>query len=160
MDLPALAAYNEAVAAARQSPDDDTALAAHLESALIAVVEAAERCVPKPATPEAAGEHVGAVSRATRRLGSREEEARAVDGTVKTMTAAKKWITEHGSAFRNLRLEPIAAAGSQDLESAAPGEQCRPRRHHVGRYRDAAPGELGRVGRRQAHQSAVGDEPG
>ena len=25
------------------------------------------------------------------------------------MTAAKKWMTDHGVAFRNLRLEPVAA---------------------------------------------------
>ena len=38
-----------------------------------------------------------------------EEEARALDGTVKTMTAAKKWMSDHAGQFRNLRLEPIAA---------------------------------------------------
>ena len=50
VELPALAAYNEAVASAHQSPDGDTELAAHLESALVAVTDAPTRCVPKPAT--------------------------------------------------------------------------------------------------------------
>ena len=38
-----------------------------------------------------------------------EDDARALDGTLKTMTAAKKWMTDHAVPFRNLRLEPIAA---------------------------------------------------
>jgi hypothetical protein len=37
------------------------------------------------------------------------ERMPALDGTLRTMTAAKKWMTDHGVAFRNLRLEPVAA---------------------------------------------------
>lgn len=109
VDLPALASYNDAVAAARQVPTDDTALATHLESALIGVAGAAEVLRGQAGDELALRESTWAPLAA--QLGGwvpREEEARALDGTVKTMTAAKKWITEHGSAFRNLRLEPIA----------------------------------------------------
>ena len=52
VDLPALAAYNEAVAAAQQTPDGDTALAAHLESALVGGrPPRPTRCAPKPTRP-------------------------------------------------------------------------------------------------------------
>ena len=151
MDLPALAAYNEAVAApirARtatpswlpiwsrhwsRSPTSPTTLRAQAGDAL--------KLRESTWAPLAA------------QLGGwvpMEEEARSLDGTVKTMTAAKKWMADHAGAFRNLRLEPIAAQARKIWGAAAPGEQRRPRRHHAGRHGDAAPGDPRRLGRRRS----------
>ena len=110
VELPALAAYNQAVAAVQPSPDDDTELAAHLESTLVAVVAVGDTLRTQAGDALKLRESTWAPLAA--QLGGwvpMEEEARALDGTLKTMTAAKKWMTDHGVAFRNLRLEPVAA---------------------------------------------------
>jgi recombinational DNA repair ATPase RecF len=110
VELPALATYNHAVAAAQQAPDDDTALAAHLESTVIAVTAAADTL--RAQATDALSLRESAWAPLAAQLGgwvSMEEEARALDATVKTMTAAKKWMSDHAGQFRNLRLEPIAA---------------------------------------------------
>lgn len=110
VELPALAGYNHAVAAVQPSPDDDTELAAHLESTLVAVADAADTLRTQAGDALKLRESTWAPLAA--QLGGwvpMEDEARALDGTLKTMTAAKKWMTDHGVAFRNLRLEPVAA---------------------------------------------------
>ena len=110
VDLLTVSEYNWAVAAAQQSPADDLALATHLESGLITVVAAADTLRAEAADTLARRDSTWAPLAA--QLGGwvqLEEEARAVDSTVKTMTAAKKWVTDHGVPFRNLRLKPIAA---------------------------------------------------
>lgn len=38
---------------------------------------------------------------------SLEKRARELDGAVKTITVTKKWVTDHGTRFRNLRLDPL-----------------------------------------------------
>lgn len=109
VELSALTAYNEAIAAARHTPDDDTALAAHLESALIAVTATADTL--RAQATEALSVRESAWAPLAAQLGGwlpMEEEARALDATVKTMTAAKKWMSDQAGQFRNLRLEPIA----------------------------------------------------
>jgi hypothetical protein len=110
VELPALAVYNQAVAAVQPSPDDDTELAAHLESALMASADAADTLRTQAGDALKLRESTWAPLAA--HLGGwvpMEDDARALDGTLKTMTAAKKWMTDHAVAFRNLRLEPIAA---------------------------------------------------
>jgi recombinational DNA repair ATPase RecF len=110
VDLPAVAEYNSAVTAAEKAPTDDSALAAHLESALTTVVAAAETLHAQADDALARRENMWAPLAA--QLGGwaqLEKEARESDSTVKTMTAAKKWVTDHGSPFRNVRLKPIAA---------------------------------------------------
>jgi recombinational DNA repair ATPase RecF len=109
VELPALAAYNQAVASAQQAPDDDTALTVHLESALSAVTATADTL--RAQATEALSARESAWAPLAAQLGGwvpMEEEARALDATVKTMTAAKKWMSDHAGQFRNLRLEPIA----------------------------------------------------
>lgn len=109
VELPALATYNQAVGGAQQAPDD-TALAAHVESALIAVTAAADTLRAQATNALSLRESAWAPLAA--QLGGwvpMEEEARELDVTVKTMTAAKKWMSDHAGQFRNLRLEPIAA---------------------------------------------------
>jgi recombinational DNA repair ATPase RecF len=107
--LAALPPYNEAVAAARNLPADLARLAAHLDTTMVAVAEAADtlraEAVDAMRARESAWGPLAAQLAAWVRL---EEAARNLDGTVKTMTAAKKWITDHGARFRNLRLEPVA----------------------------------------------------
>jgi hypothetical protein len=110
VELPALTAYNQAVATAQRIPDDDTELAAHVESALIAAADAAETLRSQAGDALKLRETTWAPLAA--QLGgwvAMEDDARALDGTLKTMTAAKKWMTDHAVPFRNLRLEPIAA---------------------------------------------------
>ena len=110
VDLPALPGYNAAVAASQQVPDDDVALATHTESTLTAVTEAADTLRTQAA--EAVKAKASAWAPLAAQLGAWvpiEEEARALDSTVKTMTAAKKWMADHAIEFRNLRLEPVAA---------------------------------------------------
>ncbi len=110
VELPALAAYNQTVASVQPSPDDDTELAAHLESALIAAADAADTLRTQAGEALKLRESTWAPLAA--QLGGwvpMEDDARALDGTLKTMTVAKKWMTDHAVPFRNLRLEPIAA---------------------------------------------------
>jgi len=114
VDLPAVAEYNRAVASAQKVPTDDNALAAHLDSVSTTVVLAAERLRGEAADALACRESTWAPLAA--QLGGwvrLEEEARELDSSVKTMTAAKKWVTDHAGSFRNLRLKPIAAQARQ-----------------------------------------------
>ena len=110
VDLPAVSEYNRAVTGAQQFPADDLALAAHLESAFTTAVAAAE--VLRAEAGDALAHRESAWAPLAAQLGGwvqLEDQARAMDLTVKTLTAAKKWVTDHALPFRNLRLKPIAA---------------------------------------------------
>jgi len=110
VDRQSLATYTAARGAAQQVPRDDAALAAHLESALTNAVAAAEALRGEASEALAQRESVWAPLAA--QLGGwvrLEAEARSHDGAVKTMTDAKKWVSDHAVGFRNLRLKPIAA---------------------------------------------------
>jgi ABC-type lipoprotein export system ATPase subunit len=110
VDLPGLPTFNDAAATATQAPTEDAALATHLEASLVAVADVAETLRAQAAEALSAREDIWAPLAG--RVGGwveSERQARELDETVKVMTAAKKWMTEHGTAFRNLRLEPIAA---------------------------------------------------
>ena len=110
VELTALAGYNDAVTVARQKPDGDTDLAAHLETTLTDVAAAADALRQQAADAVAARESVWAPIAV--QLGGwvpMEQEAREVDATLKAMTAAKKWLADHAGRVRNKRLEPIAA---------------------------------------------------
>lgn len=114
VELSALAPYNRAVGAAQEVPGDKGALAAHLESALTNVLGAAESL--RAEAGEALSHRESTWAPLAAQLGAWvrvEEEARELDGTVKTMTAAKKWVTEQAGPFRNRRLKPIAAQARQ-----------------------------------------------
>ncbi|BDB41920.1 MULTISPECIES: ATP-binding protein [Mycobacterium] len=109
-ELAGLAAYNAAVSAAVATPTGDVDLASHLESALIAVGEAAESLRSQAA--EALTDRESGWAPLAAKLGGwvgLEEDARSLDDTLKTMTAAKSWMNKNGEAFRNLRLKPVAA---------------------------------------------------
>jgi ABC-type lipoprotein export system ATPase subunit len=109
VDLASLSAYTTARAAAQQIPDDDVALADHLESAATDAVAAARALCAEAgeaiARRESAWAPVAAQLSGWIRL---EAEARNHDDAIKTMTAAKKWMTDHAGNFRNERLKPIA----------------------------------------------------
>ncbi|RAV16983.1 recombinase RecF [Mycolicibacterium sp. GF69] len=110
VELPALAGYNDAVAAAQQIPDNDAELASRVETTLTAVAAAADTLGAQAS--EALKLRESTWKSVAAQLGGwvpLEEQARALDDTVKTMTAAKKWMVEHAGTFRNRRLEPIAA---------------------------------------------------
>ena len=89
-----------------------------------------------------------------------EREARATDATVKSLTAAKKWVTANAAELRNRRLLPLARAGARDLVAAAAGEQRRPAGHHAGGHQHQPPRGAGGGGGRRVRRGAVGDEPG
>ena len=110
VDLPTLSTYRNAVAEALDIPAEDVALAQHLESALVAVAAAADTLKVEAGQALEAMESTWAPVAA--QVGGwvpLEQEARQLDGTVKTMAAAKKWLNEHAGPFRNTRLETIAA---------------------------------------------------
>ena len=110
LDLQALATYRDAAAVAHERPAGDEELAAHLESALVTVAAAADSLRAEAADALAKRENTWAPIAA--QIGGWvpiEQGARELDGTVKTMTAAKKWMNDHAGPFRNLRLEAIAA---------------------------------------------------
>ncbi|MFN3002969.1 AAA family ATPase [Mycolicibacterium wolinskyi] len=110
VELEALPVYNDAVAAARQIPVGDDALASHAESALSEVIAAAEtlreQAADELARREGTWAPVAAQLAGWVRL---EEQARDIDDELKATTAAKKWVGDHAAEFRNLRLKPIAA---------------------------------------------------
>jgi ABC-type lipoprotein export system ATPase subunit len=109
VDLASLSAYTTARVAAQQIPVDDIALADHLESAATDAVAAAEALCAEASEAitqrESAWAPVAAQLSGWIRL---EAEARNHDDAIKTMTAAKKWMTDHAADFRNERLKPIA----------------------------------------------------
>ena len=110
VDLPALSTYNAAVAAAQQIPVGDDVLPAHAESTLTEVIAAAETLRAQAAAELEQRESAWAPVAA--QLGGwvgLEEQAREVDGELKVVTAARKWVGDHAAAFRNMRLKPIAA---------------------------------------------------
>lgn len=110
IELAALDGYNAAVTACAARPDGDVPLAGHLETSLLAVAAAADALRGDAADALTATENSWAPIAA--QLGGwvrLETEARNVDGTAKTMTAAKKWMGDRAGHFRNLRLETIAA---------------------------------------------------
>ncbi|MGV9803612.1 AAA family ATPase [Mycobacterium sp. NPDC003449] len=110
VELGGLAAYNDAVTGARRAPVGDEALAAHAEAALTEVIAAADSVRTQAADELARRESAWAPLAA--QLGGwvrLEEQARDVDGELKVITAARKWVAEHAAAFRNMRLKPIAA---------------------------------------------------
>jgi uncharacterized Zn finger protein (UPF0148 family) len=109
VELPAVTEYNRAVENAQQFPADDNALVAHLESASTTVVAAAD--VLRREAGDALERRESTWAPLAAQLGGwvqLEKEARELDSTVKAMTAAKKWVTDHAIPFRNLRLKPIA----------------------------------------------------
>lgn len=110
VDLPALADYNTAATAAASAPDDDHAMADHLESAVVEALGAAEALRAQAADVLSQRESTWAPLAAQLAAWVPvEQQARDRDDTVKTITAAKKWMTDQGGTFRNRRLEPIAA---------------------------------------------------
>lgn len=108
-DLSSLSEYQTAVTAAQRVPDDDTALAAHLESAVVEAIGAAE--ILRNEAVELLAQQEGAWAPLAAQLSrwiQLETEATRHDDAVKTMAAAKKWMSDHAGTFRNLRLKPIS----------------------------------------------------
>ncbi|MCX8564017.1 AAA family ATPase [Mycolicibacterium mucogenicum] len=109
VDLSAMEAFNTAVAAAGQMPVGGAALADHLESKLVDVVGAAE--LLRAQAQQQLAEREGAWAPLAAQVAAwipLEQRACELDGLLKATTAAKKWVTDNGTAFRNLRLKPIA----------------------------------------------------
>ncbi len=99
-----------ASSAAASAPDDDHAMADHLESAVVEALGAAEALRAQAA--DALSQRESAWPPLAAQLAAWvpvEQQACALDDTVTTLTAAKKWMTDKVGMFRNRRLEPIAA---------------------------------------------------
>lgn len=109
-DLTSLAEYNFAAAAAAAKPAGDIELASHVEHTMPKLIggasalrkEAQELLNAKESTWAPIAAQLGAWV-------PLEQEARELDSTVKTMTAAKNWLSKRSGPFRNKRLEAIAA---------------------------------------------------
>lgn len=109
-ELPSLQIYIDAATAAHEHPAGDEELATHLESKLVAVAAAADALRTEAADALTKLENTWAPIAA--QLGAWvpiEEGARELDCALKSMTAAKKWMSDHTGPFRNMRLETIAA---------------------------------------------------
>lgn len=155
LDVPDLAAYKEAFNAAQRAPADDTELVAHFESALVSVAAAAD--LVRVQADAALSVRESSWAPLAAQLGGwvpMEQSARKLDGTVKTMTAARKWITDHAV--------PSETCGWNRLPHmpAPSGRSCGTRRYHVGRICHPSPRQPRRQRRRSTHQSIDGDEPG
>jgi recombinational DNA repair ATPase RecF len=109
VNLLAMEAFNTAVAAAGQLPVGDAALADHLESKLVDVVDAVELLRDEAAQLLAErGDAWAPLAAQVAAWVPLEQKACELDGVLKATTAAKKWVTDNGTAFRNMRLKPIA----------------------------------------------------
>ncbi len=110
VELPGLEAYNATAGRAVEVPSDDVELADHLESTCIDAVGAAEALRAEAAAALSSREDTWApLAAQVAAWVPNEQRARESDGVVKALTAAKKWVSDNGTEFRNLRLKPIAA---------------------------------------------------
>ena len=128
VELPALAAYNQAVATAQQSPDDDTATG---RPSGVGTDRGHRRrrhaARPSRRGPEAARKHLGAARSAARRLGAhgrRSSSARRHredhDGGQEVDDRSRRGLPQPSAGTHR-------RAGAQDLGATASGEQRRPR---------------------------------
>lgn len=114
VELAGLEGYNEAAIKAGEVPTDDLELAAHMESVLVDAVGAAEVLRDQAASELSRREDVWApLAEQVAAWVPNERHARESDDQLKALTAAKKWVTDNGTKFRNLRLKPIAAQARQ-----------------------------------------------
>lgn len=110
VELPGLETYNAAVGKAVDVPGGDVELADHLESTCIDTVSAAEALRVEASAALSSREDAWApLAAQVAAWVPNEQQARESDAVVKALTAAKKWVTDNGTEFRNLRLKPIAA---------------------------------------------------
>lgn len=110
VELPGLETYNAAVGKAVDVPGGDVELADHLESTCIDTVSTAEALRVEAAAALSSREDAWApLAAQVAAWVPNEQQARESDAVVKALTAAKKWVTDNGTEFRNLRLKPIAA---------------------------------------------------
>ncbi|MBI3224354.1 MAG: AAA family ATPase [Mycolicibacterium cosmeticum] len=110
VELPNLATYNAAAEHARATPADNTACAAHLESAVLEAVVLVDAL--RSEATEAFADREDAWSPLAAQVAAwipNEAKAQQSDAQYKAVTAAKNWATQQGTGFRNLRLKPIAA---------------------------------------------------
>ena len=110
VELAGLESYNKAVLKAGEVPSDDLELADHVESVLVDAVGAADVLREQAGAELSRREDVWApVAEQIAAWVPNERHARESDDQLKALTAAKKWVTDNGTKFRNLRLKPIAA---------------------------------------------------
>lgn len=114
IELAGLESYNKAALKAGEVPTDDLELADHVESVLVDAVGAADVLREQAAAELSRREDVWApVAEQIAAWVPNERHARESDDQLKALTAAKKWVTDNGTRFRNLRLKPIAAQARQ-----------------------------------------------
>ena len=114
VELAGLESYNKAALKAGEVPSDDLELADHVESVLVDAVGAADVLREQAAAELSRREDVWApVAEQIAAWVPNERHARESDDQLKALTAAKKWVTDNGTKFRNLRLKPIAAQARQ-----------------------------------------------
>ena len=114
VELAGLESYNKAALKAGEVPTDDLELADHVESVLVDAVGAADVLREQAAAELSRREDVWApVAEQIAAWVPNERHARESDDQLKALTAAKKWVTDNGTEFRNARLKPIAAQARQ-----------------------------------------------
>lgn len=114
VELAGIEGYNTAAIKVAELPADDLELADHVESALVDAVVAADVLRERAAAELSRREGVWSpLAAQVAAWVPNERRARESDDRLKAMTAAKKWVTDNGTDFRNLRLKPIAAQARQ-----------------------------------------------
>lgn len=112
--LATLGAYNTAAERAGSLPVDNQECAAHVETALLDAVAAAEALRDEATTALAEREDAwGPLAEQVAAWIPSERRAQQLDDQFKAITAARNWATKQGAEFRNLRLKPIAAQARQ-----------------------------------------------
>ena len=110
VDVASLNEFNDVVDRAHQLPSGAGALADHLESTLVDAVGAGELLRAEAA--QLLGQREDAWAPLAAQVAAwvpLEQQACTLDDVLKATTAAKKWVTDNGTDFRNMRLKPIAA---------------------------------------------------
>lgn len=114
VDMQALDLYNAAAQRACVIPADDVALVSQVESALADAISAAELLRTEAGEILASREDAwGPLAAQVAAWIPEERRAQQLDAQYKAATAAKNWANKQGTAFRNLRLKPIAAQSRQ-----------------------------------------------
>lgn len=110
VELAGLEGYNKAAIRAAEVPADDLELADHVESKLVDAVGAADALRDQSSAELSRRQDVWApLAEQVAAWVPNEQHARESDDRLKALTGAKKWVTDNGTKFRNLRLKPIAA---------------------------------------------------
>ena len=131
--------YENLVKQARERPAAESELADFVELTALAIAEAVDQLKAEAVADLAALEAEWApLAGDLVKWVALEREARATDATVKSLTAAKKWVTANAAELRNRRLLPLAEQAREIWSQLRQESNVDLRRHHPGGHQHAA----------------------